>query len=510
MLPFQPSEQVELTLHSYKSQIILIVSHDWIRASPTSLNRFFRGSMTGTYDTQAAREIALNNVIAIFNDLGVAKLYVKKLAPNDNSKNQPYFGGHLSDLAFIPTGEPVASPTTSKKSKADKRQIKYQAPINFSWVDAAGKIYPAPNTKLIYYPQYPEVRLSGFLQGSPVQAGEWMDPYKQGRSLGRWLILGAASTGKVYAYLVTPECALSKELESADLFNVSSVFSQIDIHHSVAETSTRGALIAKLTEIHNLGWIPSQKLNKDMTASPYKAQNGGGYTLEAKLGVTPNGFAEPDYLGWEVKQFGVTKFPATGAKPTTLMTPEPDGGIYVSDGAEAFVRQYGYADKSGKKDRINFGGKHIANKAHALTGLKMTIAGFDSESSHITDAQGAIALVDGSGTIAASWSFAKIMGHWKTKHAQAVYVPCIKRSSAAGANEYHYGNNIELGTGTNFEQVLACVYESSVYYDPGIKLEDSTSAKPKLKRRSQFRIAHQHLNRLYTKFELVDILKEGQ
>ena len=84
MLPFQPSEQVELTLHSYKSQIILIVSHDWIRASPTSLNRFFRGSMTGTYDTQAAREIALNNVIAIFNDLGVAKLYVKKLAPNDN------------------------------------------------------------------------------------------------------------------------------------------------------------------------------------------------------------------------------------------------------------------------------------------------------------------------------------------------------------------------------------------------------------------------------------------
>lgn len=470
----------------------------------------FQGSMTGTYDTQSSKEISLNKVIAIFRDLGVAKLYVKSLAPNDNSKNQPYFGGHLSDLAFIPTDEPVASPTTSKKSKADKRRIKYQASINFSWVDSTGTVYSAPNTKLIYYPQYPEVRLSGFLKGSNVRAGEWMDPNKQGRSLGRWLIMGATSDKKVYAYLATPACALSRELQNADLLEVSSVFSQINTDHSIPPTSSRRALIEKLAEIHNLGWIPSQKLNKDMSATAYKAQNGGGYTLEAKLGVTPNGFAEPDYLGWEVKQFGVTKFPAIGAKPTTLMTPEPDGGMYVSDGAEAFVRRYGYADKSGKKDRINFGGKHIANVSHGLTNLKLTIVGFDSSTSHITDAEGAIALMDANDKIAASWSFAKIMGHWKTKHAQAVYVPCIKRLSATGANEYQYGRNVELGIGTRFEQVLSSVYEGSVYYDPGIKLENSTSEKSKLKRRSQFRIAHKHLNRLYTKFELIDILENDQ
>lgn len=464
--------------------------------------------MTGTYDTQASRDVSLNKIIAIFDDLGVTKLYVKSLAPNDNSKNQPYLGGHLSDLAFIPTGEPIASPTTSNKSKAGKRRIKYQAPINFSWVDSEGQIYSAPHTKLIYYPQYPEVRLSGFLKGSRVNAGQWMDPTKQGRSLGRWLILGAVSTGAVYAYLVTPECALSRELQNADLLEVSSVFSQIDTDHSTPQTSTRSALIEKLAEIHNLGWIPSEKLNKDMSASPYKAQNGGGYTLESKLGITPNGFAEPDYLGWEVKQFGVTKFPAIGAKPTTLMTPEPDGGIYVSDGAEAFVRLYGYADKSGKKDRINFGGKHVANTRHQLTGLTLTISGFDSKSSHITDAQGAIALVDSNDNIAASWSFAKIMGHWKKKHSQAVYVPCIKRASAKGGNEYHYGRNIELGTGTHFEQVLSSVYEESLYYDPAIKLENAMSEKSKLKRRSQFRIAHKHLNRLYTKFELLDILEQ--
>jgi len=32
----------------------------------------------------------------------------------------------------------------------------------------------------------------------------------------------------------------------------------------------------------------------------------GGYTLEAELGIIPNGKAEPDYLGYEVKQYSVT------------------------------------------------------------------------------------------------------------------------------------------------------------------------------------------------------------
>jgi hypothetical protein len=39
-----------------------------------------------------------------------------------------------------------------------------------------------------------------------------------------------------------------------------------------------------------------------------EAPNCGGYTLEAELGITPNGYSEPDFLGWEVKQFGVANF----------------------------------------------------------------------------------------------------------------------------------------------------------------------------------------------------------
>jgi hypothetical protein len=465
-------------------------------------------SVTGTYDTQKAKEINLSEVSRIMRHLGCKKVYIKKLAPNDNSKNQPYFGKHLTDLTFLPTKEIIASVSTSNKTKDPKRKIKYQAELDFSWVDPRCVIYPAPNAKLIYYPQYPEVRFSGFLARSKVSISEWMSPDKQGRSLGRWLILGVnrtSETEKIYAYLATPESNLSKELSHTKYVEISSVFWQ-PIIDNTPELSTRDALINKLRDIHQMGWIPSQKLNPDMTTTPYKAQNGGGYTLEAMLGVVPNGVAEPDYLGWEVKQFGVTRFPRVGTKPTTLMTPEPNGGFYVDSGAIEFVKTYGYPDKSGKPDRLNFGGKHIVGKQQNLTLLTMQLTGFNVATSSITDAEGGIELVDQAGNITASWSFAKLMNHWKNKHSQAVYVPCMKQLDPSSKSvSYHYGKDIELGVGTNFEMILAAMNLGTVFYDPGIKLEQVSSPKPKIKRRSQFRANHKDLNSLYKQFDFIDV-----
>ncbi len=458
----------------------------------------------GTFDTDLSKSINLESVISIFGNLGAKNLYVKKLAPNDNSKNQPYFGAHLTDLPFIPTGELMASETTSNKTQNPNRQIKYQTSINLSWVDAEGHTYKAPNAKLIYYPQYPEVRFSGFLQGSKVKVSKWMDPYKQGRSIGRWLILGVTPDEKVYSYLVTPESTLPKELEATDFVEISNVFGQIDINHT-GVTDTRLALIEKLLEINEMGWIAGQRLKADNTIIPYRAVNGGGYTLESLLGIIPNGISEPDYLGWEVKQFGVTKFPKTGAKPTTLMTPEPNGGFYKLHGAADFVKKFGYPDKSGIPDRMNFGGRHYAGKLCNTSNLTMNIEGFDSTEEKITDANGAITLTDNADTIAASWSFAKVMDHWKRKHSQAVYVPCMAQPSPAGGKDYHYGNIVELGQGTDFEMFLSAMIKGMVYYDPGIKLENISSARPKLKTRSQFRVNHKNIGSLYKNLEFVDL-----
>jgi hypothetical protein len=329
---------------------------------------------------------------------------------------------------------------------------------------------------------------------------------KEGRALGRWLIMGVTKDKKVYGYLVTPESQLSVELNETELTQTTNVFSELDINHKGASKDTRSALCDKLLEIHDMGWIPGQKLGADMVAKPYKAQNGGGYTLEAMLGVSPNGFAEPDFLGWEVKQFGVKAFPLKSAKPTTLMTPEPNGGVYKDSGIIPFMHRFGYEDKSGKPDRVNFGGRHIANQVCGATNLKMELRGFDPETSSMTDAAGSISLVSNTNEIAASWSFAKIMDHWKRKHSQAVYIPCMMRKSVNGT-EYHYGSDIELGTGTTFEMFLASMARGFVYYDPGIKMENASTETPSTKRRSQFRVNHKHLNSLYKKLEFVDISK---
>ena len=462
---------------------------------------------TGTYDTTSANEASLDRIVAIFNDLEVTKIYTKPLAPNDNSKNQPYFGGHLTDLAFLPTGDLVPSSTGSKKSTDPSRKIKYQSPLDLAWIDVDGQVYDAPHAKLIYYPQYPEVRFSGFLKGSSVNASRWMAPDKEGRAEGRWLILGInPDSGRIYTYLVTPESNLSHELENTDSIEITKVFRKLSLGHQFKGTSSRGTLIAKLQDIHNMGWVPGQKMKKDKNTAPYKAGNGGGYTLEALLGIPPNGIAEPDYLGWEVKQFGVKDFPRKSANPTTLMTPEPDGGFYKDQGVDDFIRKYGYPDKNSIPDRLNFGGIYKTDQKTQITGLTLTLLGYDNRKSRITNASGAIALIDNSNNIAASWSFAKMMGHWKRKHAQAVYIPCVRQNSTSGGYQYHYGKDIELGTGTDFEMLLSSMSLGSAYYDPGIKLENASTSNAKSKRRSQFRIKHKDLNSLYRKFEFVDVM----
>ena len=461
-----------------------------------------------TYDVPSAKSANLDRILQHFKGYGVKDIYIKKLSPNDNSKNQAYFGSHLSDLAFIPTGNITASKSRSEKrdlKDGSNRKIKYQADIDFSWMDSDGKLYSAPNAKLIYYPQYPEVRFSGFLHGSSVNLSRWMDPKKEGRSEGRWLILGILNDS-IYAYLVTPESYMSEELQHVPLIEITSVFSVLGTS-SIELRSNKIYLLRELNRISNLGWIPSQKLNKSGEKVLYQARNGAGYTLEAELGIYPNGRAGPDYLGWELKQFGVKEFPTKGVQATTLMTPSPDGGIYKDNGTVEFVKFYGYKDKSGKPDRMNFGGIHKVGKLCTSTSLRMAILGFDYDSLSITDAEGKVALIDQEDNIAASWSFPKLVDHWKKKHSQAAYIPSMKRISDLGMTEYRYGKDIQLGEGTNFELLLRAMVNNTVYYDPGIKVENLSRVKPDAKDRSQFRIKHQNIPNLYDKFEYIDLEK---
>jgi len=198
-------------------------------------------------------------------------------------------------------------------------------------------------------------------------------------------------------------------------------------------------------------------------------------------------------LGWEVKQFGVTNLKKPGNAVITLMTPEPTEGLYVSEGVEYFIRNYGYPDQNGKEDRLNFGGVHKASIKHPRTSLTLELIGFDADAGKIKSAAGKIALVDEQGNEAAAWSFAALLQHWNRKHNQACYVP--SKSETDPLRKYCYGNLVTLGVETDFQLFLAQMHLGNIYYDPGIKMEN-ISVKPVVKRRSQFRMSSQYLGSL--------------
>lgn len=431
----------------------------------------------------------LENLKSLFNDNGCQKIYVKHLSPNDNSKNQVYFGGSFEILNILPISE------IRIVEAGDWKKERFKATISFSWIGDDGNLYPAPQAQLILYPKYPEVRFSGFLARCENPPSELMTQ----RLANRLLFFAVSQNGTVLGYVAGPDSEIAIEFARMTSISAHGIFKVIELPQVA---NNKAKLIEELLRIHQLGWIKSKRLDGQGNLLPCESSNCGGYTLEAELGITPNGYSEPDFLGWEVKQFGVTRFDRISSAVITLMTPEPTDGIYKSAGAEVFLKQYGYADKKGREDRINFGGIHKVGIRNPLTNLEMQLIGFDTESGKIRNSNGRISLVDIHGNETASWSFASMLLHWNRKHNQACYVPSLSNSNTE--RQYSYGNNIILGTGTDFQLFLGQMAGGNIYYDPGIKMEN-VSTKPKIKKRSQFRIKSQHLPNLYMANEIIDV-----
>lgn len=439
----------------------------------------------------------LSNLVERFASLGCKRIFVKELAPNDNSKNQVYLGGSFDVLNIFPIGEITAD------ESGDWKRSRFKAKLEFYWIHPNGDLVHAPNGQLILYPKYPEVRFSGFLSGSTGAPNELMTE----RLAGRLLFLTNDEKGKVLGHVVHPENEIASEFRSLIGLEIQGVFKILPTRIRFDTNNSKAELLRVLSEIHAKGWIASRRLGKEGVSFTCESPNCGGYTLEAELGITPNGYAEPDFLGWEVKQYGVSNFSHVSKKPITLMTPEPNGGYYTSDGLEAFVRKFGYVDKRGRPNRMNFGGIHKADHLTASTQLKLVVDGFDRALGKITNVNGSIVLLSAQDEVAASWSFTSLLKHWNLKHARAVYVPSMVITH--NGRYYHYGNRVLLGTGTDFTLFLAKLAAGEIYYDPGIKLEnmDTTSTN---KRRSQFRIKASGLEGLYRESEYVTLAPVGR
>lgn len=430
----------------------------------------------------------LDAVVGLMKEHGVRTLVFKRLAPNDNSKNQIYLGGNYSALQLLPFGK-----VYTDESRKDSKRDRFKADLPFFWINANGGLYPAPNTQLILYPKYPEVRMSGFLKGAEFAPRG----YLTSRAQGRVMLLGITRDRRIIGHVLGADNPVSRELE---VYDSDSVFSTV--FQEQTDANTRTQLLDRLREIHEMGWIDSCKLDSAGNSQPYKAQNGGGYTLEALLGVTPNGDNEPDFLGWEIKQHKAKLDNPLSGGAITLMTPEPSGGIYRDSGIVSFIRQFGYPDKSGKPDRFNFGGVHKFGERQASTGLTLVLSGYDPISQKIVDINGGITLRSDIGENAAIWHFNGLLEKWNRKHAQAAYIPSEK--GPGQIPQYRFGHTVALGSGTDFGKFLSAMAKQSIYYDPGIKVEN-LSTNPKAKKRSQFRIRPPLIPDLYDDMEMVKL-----
>ncbi|MBN4071348.1 hypothetical protein JYT72_02440 [Crocinitomix catalasitica] len=435
--------------------------------------------------------MTINQLISIFRANGCTQWYAKALAENDNSKEQIYLGPNFRAVNFIPNLGVYTDKTGARKNPT------YKAKLIFFWLDKTGNKEQALRTKLIWYPKYPEVRLSGFLHGCKLSPSHLMKAEK--RIPGRVLFIGVNdSAKKIYALCVRRNDSLAKEFKSKNWVHQCGVCSDLSY---VGKLDPRVLLLRKLKAIHKKGFLPGAKLDKHGVKQSYKAQNGGGFTLEAQLNIVPNSSSIPDFLGWELKQFGVTKFDTLNGKRITLITPEPDGGYYAQNDLIDFAKEYGILKTSG--NRYDFTGVHKCGILQQKTKLLMQVDGFDFQNNEILKEDGSVALLDHKGNVALSWSFGKLIEHWEVKHAQAAYVPSIKRSRNE-TTEYHFGNIVVLGTGTSFWHFITGINFGVIDYDPAVKLTN-VKKKPRGKPRNQFRFSTSFFNGLYDHLERIDL-----
>ncbi|MGP1308877.1 MAG: MvaI/BcnI family restriction endonuclease [Phycisphaerales bacterium] len=446
-----------------------------------------------------AELLSLEQVQGVLYRAGCRRLYVKELAWNHDSKRQIYLTTDLSAFNMFPNrvqyDPPMPVGLTSTRKTRNMDQGRIFGHLRFRWLTPDGASSTATDAKIIYYPQYPEVRLSGFLKGVTNVPSKYLREKSGEVYPNRLLFLGVTGDDAVVALLAVGHDNLRDQLRALAAYRVDAGLNAIPLLDPTEPTRLR--MLRDLRAVHDKGWIAGKRLT-GTGAVPYNSPNAVGYTLEAELGVTPNGENAPDHLGWEVKGHTVTRFGSTTNKAVTVFTPEPDRGLYRECGPLEFLRRWGYRDRLGTVDRVNFGGIHRVGRVTKLTGLCVKLPGFDPALPDRMAPDGMVALVTPEGELAAGWSFAKLIDCWRRKHAAAVYVPALKRTSASNV-AFHYGPEVLVCEGTDFLQVLNAMQEGLLYLDPALKATDWSSGSPTIKRRNQFRIRMSDIPVLYRK-----------
>lgn len=406
---------------------------------------------------------SLEQLCENFNKAGCSELLIKILSPNqDNSKNQIYLGRGLSLLQYFP-GELTFRPPSSSVAKAHSvpGEAITAVELKFHWLWPGSPPSPAMDTKLIEYSQYPESRLSGFLNRSP-NAPDALRRERQHLYGQRILILGKTKDsvcGAVVTEARSP--ALVEELKKVPNWN----FQPILRFLSISSSTSRLDLPQLLAELRSISGRPQRPQILRRVGAPSETIPGGGqaggWTLEALLGVPRNSASAPDKYGFEIK--------AVGGATTSLITTEPDMGYRASNGVEAYLKKFGRVGKEGG-GKLVFSGRHKCNAPNNASGAMLTIDHWDFESNK-PDNTGTPELIlvhQKTDELIAGWSFGKLGQSWSKKHAGAVYVETTpNRGSGSTVETYTFGGCTYVGVGTSVLKLYQQIASGIVFLDPG-------------------------------------------
>lgn len=262
-------------------------------------------------------------------------------------------------------------------------------------------------------------------------------------------------------------------------------------------------LFGELHRIHRKSPIEGKRLLSDGRLIDYCGTNAGGYTLEALLGIRPNGRPAPDFEGWEIKAHKVRDFAKPGNALLTLLTVGPTGGFYREEGPEVFVRRYGYAASNGYAGKLNLYTDHFVGRRNAKTGLTLRLTQSGRRADHAFDPWDALVLSEDDGSPAAIWHFGKLAEHWNRKHTLAAFVPYM--SEGRYSRVFLYGPVVQTGQGTDFGRFLGMLAAGRISYDPCLTLACADDPRCRVRRRGQFRIRVGDLAGLYRHFVSVDV-----
>lgn len=421
---------------------------------------------------------SLENLRTALVDKGCTKAIVKVLAKRqDNSKNQINLGGNVSLLDLLP-GEIEfrgLSTSTRKRNSVPGLHIP-QLNMKFSWLDPSGCAHEAPKAKIIHYTQYPENRASALLAGQPVSPQSLR--HNRSRDFGRRALFIGFNDTEAYGAVITDHDGTKGELfRQIEQMPISPV-SQL-LHEFSLTASTHRSLLG---EIMALRGKPHESVTLDSngTVKPFRSNQGGGYTLEALLGVPRNAVSGPDKDGHEIKSVSSAK--------VTMITTEPDAGYRHDNGVRNFLRMYGWAGRSkGHENDLVFNGKHVAGTTSQASGARLHIANWDDVKASAVNGDPYLQLLHSkTRKELAVWSANSIKKNWTGKHSASIFVETIpvRQDDSRYPSHYEFGR-IVVGRGTSAMYLFDRIAAGDVYLDPADELKASTN---KVSSRVQWRL----------------------